>query len=336
MVSVENNESDEKLQAISGQIFVGQAVIVAYHLGLFHQLSNGPLSTIELSQKLGLKVRAVQAIVSCSCALGLLEFQEGTYQLTTLGQKFLNTKSDAWYGDVFDLFIQQHDLMNFETVKRAIISNQPQAGEGIGIFTDHVGIGGSRSFVNALHQKAYLPALHWAREYKLERIERLVDIGGGSGIHTIAACVNNPQLNGVICDREEILPFTREYVDKFGLGSRIAIKKLDMWSDPFPEGDAYFFGDIFHDWNQEKCLFLAQKAFRSLSGEGSIILHEMLFDPDKTGPYLTAAYNMKMMMWTEGQQYSCCEIEDILHQAGFREITMQKSLGNWSLIIGKK
>ena len=62
----------------------------------------------------------------------------------------------------------------------------------------------------------------------------------------------------------------------------------------------------------------------------------MLFDNNKIGSFLTAAYNMKMMLWTEGQQFSKIEIKDILKKAGFKKIKIIKSLGNWSLIIGKK
>jgi hypothetical protein len=109
-----------------------------------------------------------------------------------------------------------------------------------------------------------------------------------------------------------------------------------MWKDSFPDGDIYFLSDIFHDWEKEKCAFLAKKCFQSLSKGGQIILHEMLFDANKTGPFLTSAYNMKMMLWTEGQQFNYSEIQDILQDAGFHEIHIKKSLGNWSLIIGKK
>ena len=109
-----------------------------------------------------------------------------------------------------------------------------------------------------------------------------------------------------------------------------------MWKDDFPIGDIFFFGDIFHDWTEEKCLLLAKKCFNKLPKGGKIILHEMLFNNDKTGPLLTAAYNMKMMLWTEGTQYSQNEISDILKKAGFTKIKIIQALGNWSLIVGEK
>ena len=69
---------------------------------------------------------------------------------------------------------------------------------------------------------------------------------------------------------------------------------------------------------------------------GRIILHEMLFNDDKTGPALTSAYNMKMLLWTEGRQYSFREIQEILEKAGFSNVMRINALGNWSLVVGHK
>jgi len=62
----------------------------------------------------------------------------------------------------------------------------------------------------------------------------------------------------------------------------------------------------------------------------------MLFNDSKTGPFLTSAYNMKMLLWTRGQQFTFKEISRILQGAGFVEIEAKKSLGSWSLILGRK
>lgn len=126
------------------------------------------------------------------------------------------------------------------------------------------------------------------------------------------------------------------FVLTFALDQRIALKQIDLWNDPFPEGDVCFLADIFHDWSPQKCLILAKKCFESLMDRGLIILHEMLFDSNKRAPFLTSAYNMKMMLWSEGQQFSGSEIQSILQEAGFHEIEIRKSLGNGSLIVGKK
>ena len=226
--------------------------------------------------------------------------------------------------------------MNFKTVKKALLTNRAQVNNGVNIFSDDKGLGNTRDFVRSLHQKAMAPAFHWPKLLKLDGYSQFVDIGGGSGIHTIAACLNNPLLNGIVCDRKQILTYTKEYIQEFSLEGRIALEKIDIWKDRFSMGDIYFLSDIFHNWEKEKCILLAKKCFNNLPNGGLIILHEMLFNEYKTGPFLTAAYNMKMMLWTKGQQLSRREIKEILNKAGFQDIHIIKSLGNWSLVIGEK
>lgn len=328
--------SDEKLQLITGQVFVGQAILVAYELGLFKLLCKQPLAIQRIAMHLGLHERAVQALISCSSALDLVECGGSGYQLSEIGRMYLDEASPGYYGGVLDLLIQENEIMAYSSIKNAILSNKSQVNEGKDLFSNDESVSNTEGFVGSLHHKAFKPAFYWPKIVDLKDCRKFVDLGGGSGIHTIAACLNNPTMSGVVCDRQSVISYTRKYVGDFDLENRVCLSALDIWNDPFPEGDVYFLGDIFHDWGRDKCVFLAKKCFQHLPKNGQIILHEMLFNNDKTGPLLTAAYNMKMMVWTEGQQFSYVEIQSILEEAGFLEVNIRQSLGNWSIVTGIK
>lgn len=328
--------SDEQLQSITGQIFIGQAILVAHEIGLFKLICKQPLSIQALEICMGLHTRSIQAMISCAGALGLVEYKNDGYQLSRLGQMYLDENNPEYYGKVLDLLIQENEVMNYSSIKSAILFNKSSLKKNGNLFEANDSLSSTQSFIDALHHKAFKPAFYWAKIIDLKGYKKFTDIGGGSGIHSIAACLNNPCLTATVCDRQSVLPFTMKYIKEFDLENRIRVAPIDMWHDPFPIGDIYFFGDIFHDWGKEKCIFLAKKCFEKLPSDGQIILHEMLFNPVKTGPFLTAAYNMKMMVWTEGQQFSSIEIEDVLIQAGFSEVKIRKSLGNWALITGTK
>lgn len=110
----------------------------------------------------------------------------------------------------------------------------------------------------------------------------------------------------------------------------------DFFEDPFPESDLHFYGMIFHDWPPERCRFLAHKSFESLSAGGRIIVHEMLFNNERTGPFPVAAFNVDMLVAMPGQQYSGGEISDMLADAGFHEIEVKPTFGYWSIVTGLK
>jgi len=330
-----DQNSDESLQLVTGQIFIGYGILVAHQIGLFEALVGNSLSLHEISTKLGIDKRAAQALISCACALELIKYHEG-YTLSPIGKIYLDKNNPEYYGKVFDLLIQEKAIMTFDHIKEAIISNKPQINNGKDLFSNENSLSNTKSFIASLHQKSFKPAFYWSKIINLSGCHRIIDIGGGSGIHTIAACINNPELSGLVCDRQSVIPYSKEYVENFNLQDRISVSKIDLWTDNFPEGDVCFFGDIFHDWPRGKCLILAKKAYKALPENGLIVLHEMLFNSEKTAPSLTCAYNIKMMLWTEGQQFSCLEIESILAEAGFKDISIQKSLGNWSIISGVK
>ena len=93
---------------------------------------------------------------------------------------------------------------------------------------------------------------------------------------------------------------------------------------------------IFHDWPPERCQFLARKSFESLPTGGRIVIHEMLFNDSRTGPFAVAAFNVDMLIAMPGQQYSKRELSTVLKEAGFRQIEVKPAFGYWSIVTGVK
>jgi hypothetical protein len=139
-----------------------------------------------------------------------------------------------------------------------------------------------------------------------------------------------------VLDRPPVCEVAREYAAKHGLADRIATHSADMWTDPYPAADLHFYGMIFHDWPADKCRFLARKSFESLPVGGRIIVHEMLFNEERTGPFGVAAFNMVMLMYVEGEQYAGREIGGFLSEAGFTDIEATPTFGYWSIVTGRK
>lgn len=93
---------------------------------------------------------------------------------------------------------------------------------------------------------------------------------------------------------------------------------------------------VFHDWPPERCHFFARKSFESLPPGGRIVIHEMLFNDDRTGPFPVAAFNVDMLIAMPGQQYAKREVSAMLKEAGFRRIETKPTIGYWSIVTGVK
>ena len=59
----------------------------------------------------------------------------------------------------------------------------------------------------------------------------------------------------------------------------------------------------------------------ALPSEGRIIIHEMLYNDEKTGPFAVAAFSVQMLLWAPGgEQYSGRELSTMLTEAGFVDV----------------
>ena len=164
----------------------------------------------------------------------------------------------------------------------------------------------------------------------------MLDVGGGSGAHAIGAVSRWAELQAVVFDLPPVCAVAEEFAAKYDLQDRIKTHAGDMWADPFPVADLHFYADILHDWTPEKCRFLIKKSYESLPSGGRLVLHEMLYKDDMSGPLQAAAYSVAMLLWTEGQQYSGQELRAMMTEAGFTDIEIKPSYGYWSIVTGSK
>jgi SAM-dependent methyltransferase len=316
---------------------VYNAVLVAQHLKLFPLLATGPRTTSEVCEALQIEHRPATSLLSTCTAAGLLAARDGAYQLTPLAEAYLVETSPYYFGSFLDMLIATDEVLSFEALKQATLTNKSQVYGGDDPFMPKEEmLARVRGFINGMHGHSAGAAFSWPALVDLADCETLLDVGGGSGAHSIGAASRWPNLNAVIFDLPPVCEIAQEFIARAGLQNRVSTHVGDLWNDPFPQADAHFYADIFHDWSPEKCRFLTKKSFESLKPGGRILLLEMLYDDDKAGPLMTAAYSVAMMLWTEGQQYTGSELRAMLSEAGFAEIEVKPSFGYWSLITGLK
>ena len=169
-----------------------------------------------------------------------------------------------------------------------------------------------------MHGLSIGPALAWPEVVDLAPHQLMLDVGGGSGAHCIGALRRWPHLRAVVLDQPAVCDVAQEFAVQYGLQERLSTAVGEFWTDPFPAADLHFYGMIFHDWPPEKCRLLARKSLSSLNPGGRIIVHEMLFNDDRTGPFAVAAQNVNMLLAMQGQQYSGKEITAMFTEAGSR------------------
>jgi hypothetical protein len=276
--------------------------------------------------------------VTAAAALGFLQLQDGRYSLTPLAEDYLLESSPTYFGTYWDLIINNYSVCSLESLEKAMRTDTAQVyGATQEMFKSHEQQAElARFFTRTMHSTSMAPALAWPDVVDLSGRKVMLDIGGGSGAHSIGAALKYPQLQAIVFDKEPVCEVAAAFVAQYALGERIGTHAGDMWKDPFPPADVHFYSFIYHDWTPEKCALLTHKSFDSLPSGGEILIHEMLLNDEKTGPFPIAAFSMVMLGWTEGEQYSGRELSDMLREAGFIDITKTPTVGYWSILSGRK
>ena len=339
--SVEMHQSldDRPVADVVLGVFGYNAVLAAHRLKLFPLLAAEPRTLPDVCAALGIKPRPAQAILATASALGFARFVDGSWSLTPLGEKYLLETSPTYMGSWWDIVIDHvSDGFSYDPVERAVLTDAQQLFQGEHVFrTLAEQAEMARAFTRAMHSIAVAPAQAWPDVIDLSGCQLMLDVGGGTGAHSIGAVTRWPQLRAVVLDIPPVCEVASEVIAEQSLQDRIEARPGDMFGDPFPEADLHFYSDVYHDWSREKAVFLTRKSFESLPPGGRIVVHEMLFDDDKTGPFATAAFNITMLVWSvDGEQYSGRELSGMLADAGFQSIETKPTFGYHSIVTGIK
>lgn len=330
---------DRRPRDIIFGIYGYPAVLVAHDLKLFPLLGERPCTLPEVCGKLGLDPRPAQALLTVCTALELVYVEGDRYALTPLAEDYFLDRSPTYLGGLLDLMTANYAMFSFEKVKQAVLTNDPQVYRGQNWIKSHSEQADrSRAFTRAMHNLSMGPALVWPDVVDLDEHRLMLDIGGGSGAHSIGVTQRWHRLHATVFDLAPVCDVAAEFVARHGLQHRIGTQVGDMWSETaFPPADLHFYSQICHDWPPEKCRFLTRKSFQSLASGGRIILHEILYNDEKTGPFAAAAVSINMLLWTEGgRQYSGRELCAMLSDAGFTDLKVQPTFGYWSIVSGRK
>ncbi len=191
----------------------------------------------------------------------------------------------------------------------------------------------------AMRQHTYSMPLGFALFHSglLKERGAILDVAGGSGAVCIGLALQDPDMTLHLMDLPGMTRIARRMVARYGLEGRIECLGMDMFSGKWPgDKDAVLFTNIFHDWEDERCVELARKAYAALKPGGLILVQEALLNQERPGPLWTAHWSMVMSLMMKGRQFRGRELTELVRRAGFTDITIQPLLGYYSTLVGMK
>ena len=317
-------------------MFQFPTLAVADEIGLFALLAEAPLSMEQVRERLSIGPRSAEAMLGMLTSLGYLSHLQGRFYINEIARTFLLPQSPYYWGGI--LRLMRSNPFTYESMLEAVKKDKATIYDDQDIWAAHeIDDQQARVFTAHMHSQTVAPAIGAAERGPFQGVQRLLDVGGGSGAFCYPLVRRYPRMQCTVLELPVVCKIAEEYIAREGLQQRIDTVSVDFFREPFPSGyDAILFSNIFHDWGREKCLHLARRSFEVLPSGGQILLHEIPLDDTKTGPLHAASFSVCLFWVTEGKQYSVAEMEGMLSSCGFCDITVTPTYGYYVLVSARK
>lgn len=295
-----------------------RVILTAAELDFFTELDGNNVSAKDMADKLGLNERATTRILDCLVTYDLIEKKNGRYRTTEDGSRlsFRNPESVLPMVKHMNVIWENWNCLT-EAIKKG-------ANPRLIPVVDSQSKEDQEAFIGAMHVAATRLSVKIADAFDSSSFRKLLDIGGGSGIYTIAFLKNNPKLNAVIFDLKDVIPITQKKIRQENLGERVGFVSGNFYTDALPTGcDLALLSAIIHQNSPEQNIKLYQNIFRALDSGGSLLIRDHIMDTSRTKPPAGALFALNMLVNTPaGDTYTFDEVKDSLETAGFEKVKL--------------
>lgn len=314
------------------------------HFGVFEKLATKSLTAADLRAATGLGERQFSVLLTGLKALGLITEQRGQLQMTPIAREHLTPGQPL---DVSDYIRMGADSPGVLALVEQMRKNKPAGitkDDERAIFIFRQGLPSAMeedhsarhlTLMLAGRAKNIAPVL--AQKVDLSRTKCLLDIGGGTGVYSIAFLQRYPQLKAIVFDRPAVLKVAGEFAAQHGVADRLQCVAGDMFADPLPAGcDCHLLSNVLHDWDIPECRQIVKQSAAALPSGGRLLIHDAFLHDDHSGPLYPALFSVALMIVTEGRNYSGAEYKSWLIEAGLSPGEPISTLVHSSVLIGTK
>jgi hypothetical protein len=315
------------------------------HFNVFGRLAQAPLTFDDLRQALDLAERPANVLFTALRASGLLTADaQQRLTLTDLSREHL-VPGTAF--DLSDYVGLAADSPGVHAMVERLRTNRPAGAEPDAAGAAYIyreGVASAmeqeataRHLTLALAGRAKNVAPILAQRVSLKDARVLLDVGGGTGIYSIACLQKNLDLRAIVWDRPEVLKVADEMAQAYGVADRLKCRPGDMFCDPLPgDADVILLSNVLHDWDVPECRTLVARCADALPVNGRLLIHDVFLNDALDGPLPIALYSAALFTLTEGRAYSAAEYCRWLSESGLSCGDIIPTLIHWGVLTGRK
>ena len=136
---------------------------------------------------------------------------------------------------------------------------------------------------------------------KLNRVETLLDLGGGPGTYAMAFLARHPKLKATICDRPAALEVAKEIAARHKSRKRLSYLPLNFMDEPLSgHYDVVWYSNVLHIYSPEENQALFRHVLPARSPGGPIVIQDaFLHDRERSNPEDASFFAVNMLLFTE-------------------------------------
>ncbi len=264
---------------IQKAFILSRLVTAAEQVQVFRLLHGKRLNADALGRLLPVHAHWLRPFLNSLVSLGLLRKQGDTYSNTRLaGKYFIRERPIEWTRQFSAECVAAYERMiGFgKTLQSARLPAQPKRNYVERMKRDRREAADFTQMLFHLHQQ---DAAALASHLDLAGRRAVLDVGGGSGVMSIALARKNPRLTACILDIAPVCEIAARNVRRAGLSRRVRTQAGDI-RRPLPAGyDVVMFCDIGAVTARH-----LRNAYRCLPPNGLLVLADRYFNDEATQP----------------------------------------------------
>lgn len=318
-----------------------KVLLTAVEFGLFTVLGDGPLSSAQLRERLGLHGRGLDDFLDALVSMGLLARDAGQYRNTVPAGAFLDSGNPETYlGGLLEIANERWYEV-WGNLSEALRTGGPQDNATDGhsdpfevLYADPVRL---RKFQQAMTGgampsiTAVLDRLPWSS------FRTVADIGCSEGALLSRLLRRHPNLTGIGFDLPPVANSFQRTAAEFGMTDRMIFTPGNFFTDGLPAADVLVFGHVLHDWDLPTKRMLLRKAFDALPAGGMVMIYETLIDDERRRNTFGMLMSLHMLLESPGGfDYTGADCLGWLAEVGFQDCRVEHLAGPEFMIVGHR
>jgi acetylserotonin N-methyltransferase len=307
------------------------------HHGFFTWLGTRQVSEAEVAAHFGFAQRPLDVALTLLTCNGLVTRSGETVQATELAREHL-TQDSGWnltpyYASLHDRPIARDFVEVLRTGRPAGWSGDKSSGDWHKAMEEEPF---ARKFTAAMDCRGRYLAQALAKALDLTGRQRVLDLGGGSGIYACTLAAHHPSITACVLEQAPVDRICRTLIAERGLAERVDVATGDMFQ-AVPEGcDVHLFSNVLHDWDFPEARHLLAASAAALPTGGLMVVHDAFINTEKTGPRHVAEYSCLLMHSTQGKCYSVAEYAGLMDECGVEPGTYRDTVAGRGFMTGVK